>query len=46
MSNGKVNFLTREVHVMHGCGDSEVDVGMGFGKSAEPMDKPFGGKIR
>jgi hypothetical protein len=46
MSNGKVDFLAREVDVMHRCGDSEIDVGMGFGKSTEPMDEPFGGKIR
>ena len=46
MSNGKIDILAREVDVMHRCGHSEIDVGMGFGKTAESMDQPFGGKIR
>ncbi len=46
MSNRKVNFLTREVDVMHRCGHSQIDIGMGLGKPTEPIDEPFGGKIR
>src|SRR6266545_1250934 len=30
----------------HPCGYSQIDVGMGPGKPTEPMDEPFGGKIR
>ena len=46
MANRKVNFLTREVDVMHRCGHSKIEVGMGLGKPTEPMHEPFGGKIR
>jgi len=46
MSNRKVNFLTREVDVMHGCRYSEIDVRMGLGEPTKPMHEPFGGKIR
>ena len=46
MSNRKVNVLTREVDLMHRRRHPQIDVGMRLGKPAEPMDQPFGGKIR
>jgi len=41
MANRKVNFLTREVDVLHRCGHSQIDVGMGRGKPTEPMHQPW-----
>ncbi len=32
--------------MMHRRGDPEIDFGMSLGKPAEPIDQPFGGKIR
>ena len=46
MPNRKIDILAREVDVMDRCGHAQIDVGMGFGKPAEPMHEPFGGKIR
>ena len=33
--NRKVNLLTRAVDVMHRCGHSEIDVGMGLAKPSD-----------
>ena len=46
MTNRKIHILACEVDVLDRCGDAEVDVGVGFGKPAESMHKPFGGKVR
>ena len=46
MSNRKVDFLTREVDVMHRCRHSQIDVGMDLSKPAESMHEPFCSKIR
>jgi len=45
MSNGNVHLLSREVDMLHGCGDSEIDLRMSGRKSIKPMHEPFGGKI-
>ena len=46
MPNRKVHFLACEVDLLDRCGHAEVDVGMGFGKPAEAIHQPFGGKVR
>ena len=44
MSNRNVHLLTREVDMLHGRGDSEIDL-MGVCKLTKPMHEPFGGKV-
>ena len=45
VSHRQVDFLTREVDVMHRCRYPQIDVGVSLGKPAEPMHQPFGGKV-
>jgi len=45
VTNGKVHFLAREIHVMQRCGNAQVYLRMGLGKMAEPVHQPFGGKV-
>ena len=44
--HSKIHVLSREVHVMQGGGDPQVDSRMRLGKAAETVDEPFGCKIR
>src|SRR4051794_30059840 len=46
MSNCKINVLPREVDVVHGCRNPEINFGIGLGKSAEAIYQPLGGKVR
>ena len=41
-----VDLLPDEIDMMHRRGDPQIDAGMGLAKPAEPIDQPFGGKIR
>jgi hypothetical protein len=45
MANGEIHIFAREIDVMHGRGDPQVDRRMRLGKAAEPVHEPFGGKI-
>jgi len=46
VANGKIDVLTREVDVLHGRADPQIDLGMGLGETAQPMDEPLRRKIR
>ena len=38
MPDRKVDLLAREVDVVHRRGHAQIDLGMGLGEPAEPMD--------
>ena len=45
MPHGKIDILSCEVDVMQGCGNPQIDVGVRFGKPAQAIHQPLGGKI-
>jgi hypothetical protein len=45
MTHRHVDVFACKVDMMHRCGDPQVNAGMRFGKVAEPMHQPLGGKI-
>jgi hypothetical protein len=42
----KIDLLARKVDMMQRRGDAKVDPGARFGKVAEPVHEPLGGKVR
>ena len=46
MPHGEIDVFAREVDVMQGRGDPQIDAGMRLGKSAQAVDQPFGGEVR
>src|SRR5262245_66384464 len=46
MADGEVHVLAGEIHVMKCRRHTQIDVWMLFGKAAEAVHQPFGGKIR
>ena len=42
----QVDLFSREVNMMQRRGNPKINVGVGFGKMAEPVYQPFGGEIR
>jgi len=45
MSNGNVYLLSREVDMLLGGRDSEIDLRMSARKLTKPMHEPFGSKV-
>ncbi len=45
VTDGDIHILAGEVDMVQGRADPQVDGGMGFGKSAKPVNKPFRGEI-
>jgi hypothetical protein len=46
VANAKIDVLAREVDVMQGRADPEIDLGMSLGEPAQSMHEPLGCKIR
>src|SRR5262249_13214308 len=46
MANGEVDVLAREVDVLHGRADSQINLRMGLGETAQAMDKPLRREVR
>ena len=46
MPHSKIDVLPREVDVMQGGGDPQIDVGVRLGKAAETVHEPFCCEIR
>src|SRR5262249_9351015 len=44
-TDGNIDVLVCEIDMMHGGRYPKVDLGMGFGKSTEPVNQPLGGEI-
>src|SRR5262249_35564455 len=45
VTDRNIDVLVCEVDMMHGGRYPKVDLGMGFGKSTEPVNQPLGGEI-
>jgi len=46
MSDCNVHLLTREVDMLHGCADAQIDCWMVIRKLTKPMHEPFCSKVR
>ena len=46
MPHGEVDILAREIDVMQGRRDAQIDARMFLGKTPKTIDQPFGGKVR
>src|SRR5215467_14979040 len=46
MADGEIDVLAGEIDMMESRRHTQIDMRMLFGKTAETVDQPFGGKIR